>query len=32
MLKELARLFPYRIDEDRNRSLDALRKAGLPEG
>ncbi len=31
-LKEVARLYPYRIDEDRNRFLDSLRKAGLPEG
>ena len=31
-LKEVARIFPYRIDEDRNHFLDSLRKAGLPEG
>ena len=31
-LKEVARRLPYRIDEDHNRVLDALRKAGLPEG
>ncbi len=31
-VKEIARIFPYRIDEDRNRILDSLRKAGLPEG
>ena len=31
-LKEAARLYPYRIDEDRDRILDSLRKAGLPEG
>jgi hypothetical protein len=31
-LKEVARIWPFRIDEDRNRVLDALRKAGLPEG
>ena len=31
-LIEVARIFPYRIDEDRNRYLDNLRKAGLPEG
>ena len=28
---EVARIFPYRVDEDRNRFLDGLRKAGLPE-
>ncbi len=31
-LKEVARIWPYRIDEVRNRFLDGLRKAGLPEG
>jgi adenylate cyclase len=31
-LKEVARIFPYRTDETRNRILDGLRKAGLPEG
>jgi len=31
-LKEAARIFPYRIDEVRERFLDNLRKAGLPEG
>ena len=31
-LKEVARIFPYRVHEDRNRILDSLRKAGLPEG
>ena len=31
-LKEFARIFPYRVDEDRIRFLDSLRKAGLPEG
>ena len=31
-LKEVARIWPFRIDEDRNRVLDGLRKAGLPEG
>ena len=31
-VKEAARIFPYRIDEDRNRIFDSLRKAGLPEG
>ncbi|MCZ6862224.1 MAG: winged helix-turn-helix domain-containing tetratricopeptide repeat protein [Alphaproteobacteria bacterium] len=30
-LKEVARILPYRIDEVRNRFLDSLRKAGLPE-
>ena len=30
-LKVAARRYPYRIDEDRNRFLDSLRKAGLPE-
>ncbi|MDH3737988.1 MAG: tetratricopeptide repeat protein, partial [Alphaproteobacteria bacterium] len=30
-LKEAARIYPYRRDEDRARFLDALRKAGLPE-
>ena len=27
-----ARRYPYRVDEVRNRFLDSLRKAGLPEG
>jgi len=31
-LKDMDRIHPYRIDEVRNRILDALRKAGLPEG
>jgi tetratricopeptide (TPR) repeat protein len=31
-LKQVERIMPYRIDEDRNRILGALRKAGLPEG
>ena len=31
-LKEVARIFPYRDGEARNRFLDGLRKAGLPEG
>ena len=31
-VRDVDRLFPYRIDEDRDRFLDALRKAGLPEG
>ena len=31
-LKEAARIFPYQIDEVGNRILDALRKAGMPEG
>jgi TolB-like protein/Flp pilus assembly protein TadD len=31
-LKEVDRLYPYRIDAVRNRFLDSLRKAGLPEG
>jgi len=31
-LKQVERILPYRIDEDRNRILGALRKAGLPEG
>jgi hypothetical protein len=30
-IKEFTRIWPYRIDEDRNRMLDSLRKAGLPE-
>jgi tetratricopeptide (TPR) repeat protein len=30
-LKEAAIRFPYRLDEVRNRFLDSLRKAGLPE-
>ena len=32
LLKEVARIYPFRLDEDRNRFLDSLRKAGLPEG
>ena len=31
-VKELAKVFAYRIDEFRNRYLDSLRKAGVPEG
>jgi TolB-like protein/Tfp pilus assembly protein PilF len=31
-VKVVANVFPYRINEDRNRILDSLRKAGLPEG
>ena len=31
-VKEVARIYPLRIDEERNRFLDALRKAGMPEG
>ncbi len=31
-VKEVARIWPWRIDEDRNLILDSLRKAGLPEG
>ena len=31
-VKDVARIFAYRIDDDRNRLLGALRKAGLPEG
>ena len=31
-LKVAAIIFPYRVDEVRNRILDSLRKAGLPEG
>ncbi len=31
-VKEFARRLPWRTDEDRNRFLDSLRKAGLPEG
>lgn len=31
-LKMADKLFPYRLDDDRDRILDALRKAGLPEG
>ena len=31
-LEDAARIWPYRIDEVRNRILDSLRKAGLPEG
>jgi hypothetical protein len=31
-VKKAARRYVYRIEEDRNRILDGLRKAGLPEG
>jgi TolB-like protein len=31
-VKDAARIFPYRKEEDRNLVLDSLRKAGLPEG
>ena len=31
-VKELARIYAFRLDEDRNRILDDLRTAGLPEG
>jgi tetratricopeptide (TPR) repeat protein len=31
-VEEAARILPFRLDEDRNRILDGLRKAGLPEG
>jgi adenylate cyclase len=31
-IKEMMRIFPFRLDEHRNRFLDALRKAGLPVG
>ena len=31
-LKAVGRIYPYRLDEHRNRMLDSLRKAGLPEG
>ncbi len=31
-VKELDRIFAYRLDEDRDRILDDLRKAGMPEG
>ena len=31
-LKGGAKKYPYRTDEDRNRFLDNLRKAGVPEG
>jgi len=31
-IKEVARIYPFRLDEHRNRFLDGLRKAGLPEG
>jgi adenylate cyclase len=31
-VKELARILPYRIDEVRDRFVEGLRKAGLPEG
>ena len=30
-LKGVTRILPYRIDEVRNRFLDNLREAGLPE-
>ncbi len=30
-LKEVAKIYPYRIDEVRNRILNNLRKAGVPE-
>ena len=30
-LKEVARILVFRVDEDRDRLLDSLRKAGLPE-
>jgi adenylate cyclase len=31
-LKKFDRTVPIRVDEDRNRYLDGMRKAGLPEG
>jgi len=31
-VKDAAKVLPYRIDEVRNRIVDGLRKAGLPEG
>ena len=31
-LKDVERIYPFRLDEDRDRFLDSLRKAGLPEG
>jgi adenylate cyclase len=31
-LKDAAKFAPYRLDEHRNRFLEGLRKAGLPEG
>ncbi len=31
-VKEVAKMYPYRVDEVRNRILDGMRKAGLPEG
>ena len=31
-VKEADRIYAYRLDEDRQRILDDLRKAGLPEG
>ncbi len=31
-VKDVSRIWPWRIDEHRNRILDGLRKAGLPEG
>jgi adenylate cyclase len=31
-VKEVARIYAFRVDEVRNRILDNLRKAGLPEG
>jgi tetratricopeptide (TPR) repeat protein len=30
-LRDIARVYPYRLDEDRHRFLDGLRRAGLPE-
>ncbi len=30
-VKEASRIWPWRIEEDRNLILDSLRKAGLPE-
>ena len=30
-VKEVSRIFPFRIDESRDRFLNSLRKAGLPE-
>ncbi len=31
-LKDAARIYVFRIDEDRNRVLNGLREAGVPEG
>ena len=31
-VKEVARRLPFRVDEDLDRILDSLRKAGVPEG